>query len=194
MSELDLEISDWRLPYESRLAKRSPSLIDMVVIHCTELPDLPMAREFGEKILYQESQTGNSGHYYINRTGDIFRFVDDLRAAHHVHGYNQRSIGIELVNSGRYPNWKDSRHQTFRESYLAVQIDALMHLLKKLCGQYPDLKWIAGHEDIDKRLEPATDNSSILLPRRRDPGPLFPWQKIMSVISLKRFGIEHSAQ
>ena len=58
------------LPYAELLAARAPDAIDTVVIHCTELPDLATAREYGERVLY-ESGTGNSGHYYIDRDGRI---------------------------------------------------------------------------------------------------------------------------
>ena len=62
------------LSYESRLARRTLRNIDMVVIHCTELPDMAMAREYGERVLY-DSGTGNSGHYYIDRNGSIQQYV-----------------------------------------------------------------------------------------------------------------------
>ena len=68
-------IRDWPLPYVERLAERQADGIDLVVIHCTELPDMAMAREFGERIQHPESATGNSGHYYIDRDGSISRFV-----------------------------------------------------------------------------------------------------------------------
>ncbi|HWS77121.1 MAG TPA: N-acetylmuramoyl-L-alanine amidase, partial [Thermomonas sp.] len=90
------------LPYADALAARESGDIDLVVIHCTELPDLAMAREYGERVLYA-SGTGNSGHYYIDRDGSIHEYVDPARIAHHTRGFNPRSIGIELVNSGRYP-------------------------------------------------------------------------------------------
>ena len=57
------------LPYVNALATRELGDIDLVVIHCTELPDLALAREFGERVLYADSGTGNSGHYYIERDG-----------------------------------------------------------------------------------------------------------------------------
>ena len=40
---VDLAIHDWPLPYESRLEPRALTVIDLVVIHCTELPDLATA-------------------------------------------------------------------------------------------------------------------------------------------------------
>lgn len=183
----DLPIQDWPLPYESRLAERPPSAIDLIVIHCTELPDMAMAREFGERIRYEESQTGNSGHYYIDRDGRTLRFVSDLRVAHHTFQFNPRSIGIELVNIGRYPNWNDSRHQAMTEPYTAAQIDSLLALLKQLRHEYPNLHWIAGHFELDQRTEPSSDNPDLLLPRRIDPGPMFPWTDVVAASGLQRW-------
>ena len=54
------------LPYHDRLPLRDPATLEMVVIHCTELPDLATAREYGERVLY-DSGAGNSGHFYIDR-------------------------------------------------------------------------------------------------------------------------------
>lgn len=186
----DLIIHDWPLPYESRLAARSASAIDLVVIHCTELPDMAMAREFGERVHYKESLTGNCGHYYIDRDGCISRFADELRIAHHVYRYNPRSIGIELVNLGRYPNWADSRHQAFTEPYADAQIQSLLALLEHLKAGLPSLQWIAGHDILDQRKEPASDNPALLLPRRLDPGPMFPWDRVVEGSGLRRLTAE----
>lgn len=183
----DLPIHDWPLPYEERLAERPVSAIDLVVIHCTELPDMAMAREFGERIRYEDSQTGNSGHYYIDRDGRISRYVSVQRVAHHVFRYNPRSIGIELVNLGRYPNWSDSRHQAFTEPYTEAQIQSLLALLAQLKNTLPNLQWIAGHDVLDQRTEPASDMPELLLPRRLDPGPMFPWEKVVADSGLSRY-------
>lgn len=183
----DLPIHDWPLPYESRLAERPSSAIDLVVIHCTELPDLATAREYGERIRYEDSQTGNSGHYYIDRDGRTLRFVGDLRVAHHTFQYNPRSIGIELVNLGRYPDWNDSRHQVMTEAYTAEQIESLLVLLRHLRDAYPGLQWISGHDVLDRRKEPSSDNPDLLLPRRLDPGPMFPWQEVVERSGLQRW-------
>jgi hypothetical protein len=95
----DLAIQQWPLPYVDQLQARPREAVTLVVIHCTELPDLAMAREFGERILYAETGTGNSGHYYIDRDGRIHEFVPVTRIAHHTRGYNPQSVGIELVNT-----------------------------------------------------------------------------------------------
>lgn len=171
------------LPYLAQLGERAPSEIDLVVIHCTELPDLAMARSYGERVLY-DSGSGNSGHYYIDRDGSIVQYVPVERVAHHVSGYNPRSIGIELVNTGRYPHWLDSRHQAMDEPYPDAQIAALIDLLQHLCDTLPGLQHIAGHEALDTRMEPSTDDPEREVRRKRDPGPLFPWPRVLAAVAL----------
>jgi N-acetylmuramoyl-L-alanine amidase len=174
------------LPYQDRLQARSLTDIDMAVIHCTELPDLAMARRFGEEIHYPQSQTGNSGHYYIDRDGALHQYVRIDRIAHHTHGYNARSIGIELVNIGRYPDWLDSRRQAMHESYTDAQLLALVALLHDLQQEVPSLQWISGHEDLDTTEVPAKDDPGRTVRRKRDPGPLFPWPRILDAVDLRR--------
>ena len=70
----ELPVETTPLPYEARLDARPRAQIDLVVIHCTELPDLATAREYGERVLY-DSGTGNSGHYYIDRDGTVHLWV-----------------------------------------------------------------------------------------------------------------------
>ncbi len=183
---LDLTIHDWPLPYESRLDHRDAKSVDLVVIHCTELPDMKMTREFGERVRYPEKGTGNSGHYYIDTDGTTYKFVAPDRIANHTYGWNTRSIGIEISNVGRYPNWGDSKHQAFTTPYTKAQIDALLALLRQLKNDLPNLKFIAGHEDLDRRMEPANDDPSIMLRRRQDPGPLFPWNEVVPASGLER--------
>jgi N-acetylmuramoyl-L-alanine amidase len=173
------------LPYAELLEARPAAAIDTVVIHCTELPDLAIARSYGERVLYA-SGTGNSGHYYVDRDGAIAEFVPPLRAAHHTRGWNPRSIGIELVNTGRWPHWLDSRHQAMDEAYPDVQIEGLIALLRDLHARFPSLTQIAGHEDLDLDEVHASDDPTIKVRRKRDPGPLFPWPRVLTDISLTR--------
>lgn len=174
------------LPYEARLAARPASQVDLVVIHCTELPDLAMARHFGEEILYPDSQTGNSGHYYVDRDGAVHRYVSPAREAHHTRGYNPRSIGIELVNRGRYPDWLAAGHQAMDEAYTEAQIGSLIELLRMLQSTHPALRLIAGHEDLDTTQVQASDDPSIKVRRKRDPGPRFPWERVLAAAALER--------
>ena len=178
-------IHDQPLPYIDQLPRRDASAVVMAAIHCTELPDLATAREYGQRALH-ENGTGNSGHYYIDRDGGIYRYVPANRVANHVRGHNTNSVGIELVNLGRYPHWWDSRHQTMTEPYADVQIAALICLLQQLRIEYPNLHSIAGHEDLDTARIPASDDSSKVVPRKRDPGPLFPWPEVVRGSGLVR--------
>lgn len=178
-------IHPWPLPYEEKLAERPSEQIDLVVIHCTELPDMAMAREYGERVLY-DSGTGNSGHYYIDRDGSAHLFVRPTRTANHTRGYNPRSVGIELVNTGRYPDWLDSRKQAMDEPYTEAQTVALIALLQSLKRELPRLELIAGHEDLDTARVEASDDSTLKVFRKRDPGPMFPWPEVLEASGLQR--------
>ena len=178
-------IRDQPMPYIDKLQTRTPADVSLVVIHCTELPDLATAREYGERIVHA-SGTGNSGHYYIDRDGSVFRFVPDERVAHHVRGHNEHSVGIELVNTGRYPDWFDSRNQTMTEPYPTAQVDALLALLAHLRGTLPNLRTIAGHEDLDTGMVATSDDPSRQVRRKLDPGPKFPWNAVVAACGLRR--------
>jgi N-acetylmuramoyl-L-alanine amidase len=174
------------LSYVQRLESRSTDSISLVVIHCTELPDMDMARVWGEKLIHTGSRTGNSGHFYIDRDGSVEAWVPLDRVAHHVRGYNPSSIGIELVNNGRYPDWFKSHHQQMKEPYTDAQIKSLASLLNHLATQLPGLKGITGHQDLDTDLLPSEDQPDIMINRKLDPGPLFPWSQLMAQIPLRR--------
>lgn len=173
------------LPYEALLAERPLSQIDLVVMHCTELPDIAMAREYGERVHY-DAGTGASGHFYIDRDGSVYQYVSLTRAAHHTRGYNPRSVGIEMVNIGRYPNWFDSDHQIMREPYTDAQIRSLKNVLLALKSLCANLAYIAGHEDLDTVKVTASDDPSKEVFRKRDPGPQFPWQDVLNAVELER--------
>ncbi len=180
-------IDPQKLSYDTQLTKRSLTAINLLVIHCTELPDLALAREYGEKILY-DSGTGNSGHFYIDREGQVQQWVSLNRVAHHVKDHNQNSVGIELVNTGRYPHWYHSKYQSMTEPYPDIQIKALIQLIQHLSHELPDLKHIVGHEDLDQRQIPAEDDPKRIVARKMDPGPLFPWQTVMQNTHLINIG------
>jgi N-acetylmuramoyl-L-alanine amidase len=179
-------VTERPLSYVSHLDSRDTAAIDLVVVHCTELPDLATAREYGEVIHYPDSATGNAGHFYIDRDGRTEQWVPLDRVAHHVRGQNDGSVGIELVNRGRYPDWFDSRQQDAFEPYPEAQLDALVQLLDLLKEHLPALRRIAGHEDLDRERVPASDDPSRRVYRKRDPGPTFPWGRILERAGLLR--------
>ena len=187
---VNLEVHQRPLHYVQRLEDRCTDDIDLVVIHCTELPDLAMARVFGEKEHYPETQTGNSGHFYIDRDGSVEQWVPTSRVAHHVRGFNPQSIGIELVNVGRYPDWFRSDHQQMPETYPDLQIGALVALLKQLQSVLPGLQKVAGHEDLDTAMLRSEDQPGTMIRRKLDPGPQFPWSGLMSKISFHRVTVK----
>lgn len=173
------------LAYVERLGARPIEAIELAVIHCTELPDLAAARVAGERVLYP-SGTGNSGHFYIDRDGQVHVWVPLDRVAHHVRGHNARSVGIELVNRGRYPDWLASHGQRMDEPYTAQQLTALRGLLQRLQAELPNLRAIAGHEDLDTEQVPASDDPGQRVFRKRDPGPQFPWGELLDGLALER--------
>ncbi len=184
---LNMEITCHLLPYVEKLASRTLDSIDTVVIHCTELPDIATARQYAENLHY-DSGTGNSGHFYIDKQGHTQQWVPLEHVAHHVAGYNTRSIGIELDNRGRYPHWFHTDSQVPTDPYPKAQINALVHLLQQVQQKVPTLKYIAGHEDLDLRTMPAEDDPKVIIRRKIDPGPLFPWDDLMPHIRLINIG------
>lgn len=178
--------TDW-LPYADRLSDRDPGTIRTVVIHCTELPDLATAREYGERVHYPDSGTGNSGHFYIDRDGSVHQWVPLERVAHHVADRNVDTVGIELVNRGRFPDWFHSTGQSMDEEYPERQIEALVALLGWLEGCLPGLATIAGHDELDTRKIPSEDRPDVMIRRKLDPGPRFPWDRVLAVSRLDRY-------
>ena len=113
--------------------------------------------------------------------------MNPIRIAHHARGFNERSIGIELVNRGRFPEWLHSRRQQMDEPYTQQQIDRLAELIRWLCSTMDRLQKIAGHEDLDMEYVPAADDASLRVRRKLDPGPLFPWNQLIPKVPLCRY-------
>jgi N-acetylmuramoyl-L-alanine amidase len=176
----ELKIKQNFLPYHERLELRDPASLDMIVLHCTELPTLAMAREYGERITLPESETGFSGHYYIDRDGALYQYVADDRRARHAIGFNDRSLGIEIVNLGRYPEWYHSMHQDCSEPYTMEQIQMVKNLLCHLKNRHPQIEKLARHSDLDTTMIAAEDDPNIQIHRKIDPGPMFPWEEILA--------------
>ena len=181
------------LDYVEKLDTRSPDQVRRVVIHATELPDLAEARVYGQRILYPDSGTGNSGHFYIDRDGSIEQWVPVDRNAHHVRGHNADTIGVELINRGRYPNWLATDSQHWPEPYTEAQIQALIGLLQVLDSGLSNLDHVIGHEHLDTETVPASNHAAIQVRRKTDPGPHFPWPEVVAASGLM-FGTDGDAE
>ncbi len=170
--------------YWEKLDRRPLGAVRHVVIHCTELPSLEESRLYAEKILYP-SGTGACGHFYIDRDGTVIQFVPLGRMAHHVASFNRRTVGIELVNQGRYPHWYGSDHQEMTQPYTEAQYDALIRLLTWLAmGPLGPGLVLVGHEDLDTRLVAAAEGKGVVR-RKVDPGPMFEWERVSGFSSWK---------
>ena len=131
-------------------------VVDTLVLHYTEI-DLAASL----KVL----RTGAvSVHYVLAEDGTAHKILEDNEVGYHAglstwHGQprvNERSIGIEIVNLD------GNLH-----AYPAVQINALIALIKTVLAAHPQIKPgnIVGHSDIAPK-------------RKVDPGKLFPWTKL----------------
>jgi N-acetylmuramoyl-L-alanine amidase len=176
----EVKIINNLLPYNARLKMRDPKHIKMIVLHSTETPTLELAREYGGQEIYEESSTGNAAHYYIDLNGGIYRYVEDNRIAFHVVGYNEHSIGIEIVNKGRFPNWFYSNNQFPTDEFRKEQITTLLNSLKNLKARFPGIIRLERHSALDQLTIPAEDDSDVLIRRRIDPGPQFPWEYVQN--------------
>ncbi|MFI6693505.1 N-acetylmuramoyl-L-alanine amidase [Streptomyces sp. NPDC050433] len=174
-----IEITDRIVEWHTLLPARNEADISMVVLHATELPDMAAAWAEAEKSASaSDSGRGVCGHLYVDQDGTVYRLVPFDRVAFHVQGFNTPSIGIELVNRGRYPNWFTSWGQQPTEKFPPAQIEALRALLRSLREQYPAIVELRRHSDLDERLVPAEDQPEKMVRRRIDPGPLFPWNVV----------------
>ena len=119
-----------------------------------------------------------SCHYLItnDKNDPIYRLVDEEKRAWHAgksswktfSDLNDISIGIELVNKG----WTSNNGKSGFEEYSTEQIEKTAFLILDLIKRYNvKPQNILGHSDIAPQ-------------RKKDPGSLFPWDKLY-----KNYGI-----
>ena len=142
--------------------KRLNKNIRAIIIHYTGMQS---ERESLKRLTTAASKV--SAHYVINRSGKIFKLVNENNVAWHAgkskwknyKNLNKNSIGIELVNKG---------HQYGYQKYTKIQIKKLIKLCKYLIKKYSIKKsLILGHSDIAPL-------------RKIDPGEKFPWKYLSS--------------
>lgn len=138
----------------------------IIVIHYTGTEDGKTAEDYYLDKIKDNNAGRISPHYMIDKDGSITQYVDESNRAWHAGksfwknetDVNSASIGIELVNNGIEP-------------FDDHQIESLITLCKKIKRKYGiDDHDIIGHSDI----APG---------RKSDPGPLFPWGKLISSLN-----------
>lgn len=114
-------------------------------------------------------------HFIVAKDGQSKASTPVAKVANHVAGreqkgdklsYNQRSIGIEMLNDG-----------DGTDPYPEKQIEAVVSLLKILVQKYSlDKKSIRPHSALDRRVVQCAGKK---YPRRTDPGPAFPLKEVI---------------
>lgn len=151
-------------PIDSRhRAQSQDQRVQFIVLHYTETG---FAESLG--IL---TRGPVSSHYLVDANPPrILRLVPEPRRAWHAgksqwRGYaalNAASIGIEIVNDGN-----QGRREGPFAPWDAAQMDAVVALVKDLAARYDvPPHHILGHSDIAPQ-------------RKQDPGPAFPWQRLV---------------
>lgn len=122
-----------------------------------------------------ERSGGVSIHYIVGRDGEVARSVPETEVAVHTRGNNERSIGIELINSG-----------DGREEYSPAQIAALAKLIRGVQQRWRiPITAIKGHDDVDQSTFTCAGRQ---VRRKQDPGPRFPWESFR-----KELGVAENA-
>jgi AmpD protein len=154
------------------------SSISLIVLHSISLPPTVFGNNYVEEFFLNELSISKdeylnniinikvSSHIYIKRTGEIIQFVPfDKRAWHageslyeNIPNCNDYSIGIELEGCDDIV-------------FENVQYIKLAEIINSLLTYYKDLssKRIVSHSDI----APG---------RKSDPGPLFDWKRLKTMI------------
>lgn len=145
------------------------NVIDTVVIHATagfatqHAVDAWKVKKASAHWIIPDEDEPQHGHF-------VWASVAEAKAAFHVrdaidcgphlgHGgnVNDRSLGIEIVNTQDVQN--------FRDPYSEWQIDAAARIVLYAWSKYPNLKHVISHAKLDPS-------------RRSDPGSNFPWEKL----------------
>lgn len=151
--------------------------IDMVVIHSTGGPTCnPRTKqvewvkggELEENMRVIESHPTLGIHYMIGRDGALRKSIPEHQVGHHVIGYSERSIAIELVN-----------HGDGSEPFPPEQIGVLVKLLRDITRRHNiPRSGVVRHSDLDHGMLWCAPSQR----RKIDPGPAFPYDKVLDVV------------
>jgi N-acetyl-anhydromuramyl-L-alanine amidase AmpD len=158
--------------------------VDTIVVHSLGGPDCRDGRRF-YRTIDGDARTWMatfqalpivSIHYVIGRDGQVEAGVPEADAATHAVGWNQRSIGIELVNNG-----------DGADPFPEAQVAALVQLVQDIRRRHPavtaDRVW--RHSDVDHSTFAASRHGEACTQYRRkeDPGAAFPWTAFLAAIA-----------
>jgi N-acetyl-anhydromuramyl-L-alanine amidase AmpD len=180
----------------------------VVVLHYTAGYDLDSAVDH---FLNTNADRKASAHFVVDVNGDIVQMVSTEEVAWHAGrgvyrgqsgGFNNKSIGIEIVNpgyhfrrsNGTFENWRRqavsparlapfpgmteardpwvSSSPVFWPNFPPEQIEAVENLVRTLLGAYPSIEDIVSHRDVDP-----------IEKLRVDPGPAFPMRQIRMLLA-----------
>ena len=139
---------------------RSQKKIIYIIYHYTGMVSEKKAIK---RLTYKNSKV--SCHYFIRRNGKIINMVPDKFIAWHAgvscwknhKNLNNKSIGIEIQNSGHSGTYERFSNKQFKSLYFLTKILKRKYHIKS--------KNFLGHSDI------APD-------RKKDPGEKFPWKDL----------------
>jgi N-acetylmuramoyl-L-alanine amidase len=170
--------------YATRRGHERRHVVDALIIHSLGGPDCRDGRRFfkqieGDAVQWArtfESLPGVSIHYVIDRDGTVVSAIPEDLAASHAIGWNQRSIGIELVNNG-------DGHDLFPEP----QMTSLIRLAREIRQRHPAIapERILRHSDVDRSMfsDETLGVGCSAFRRKLDPGAAFPWDAFKAAIA-----------
>ena len=158
--------------------------VDTVIVHSLGGPDCQQGTRFFRHI-EGDARTWIttfarlpivSIHYVVGRDGAVEAGIPEAVAASHAVGWNQRSIGIELVNDGDGV-----------DPFPEVQLTVLRRLIGEIRERHPaiTLDRVLRHSDVDRSTFPAVRHGEACTAFRRklDPGEAFPWAAFTAALA-----------
>jgi N-acetylmuramoyl-L-alanine amidase len=158
--------------------------VDTIIVHSLGGPDCRDGRRF-YRTIDGDARTWMatfralpivSIHYMIGRDGQVEAGVPEAEAATHAVGWNQRSIGIELVNNG-------DGTDPFPEAQVAALVRLVHDIRRRHPEITPDRVW--RHSDVDHSTFAAARHGEgcTQFRRKEDPGAAFPWAAFQAAIA-----------
>lgn len=148
----------------------------MIVIHATGGPTCDTktgrpvwvkAGSLAANIRFIEAHPTLGIHYMIDRDGTVQRSVPEDQVGHHVIGYSERSIAIELINDGDGV-----------DPFPSAQVQAAVALIQNIAQRRGVGRGgVKRHSDLDRGKLPC-DKS---MRRKVDPGPAFPYEEVLNL-------------